>query len=117
MENITTIKQLAVDHRYYCSDHCWNSNYDTTEYETFSDFLGEFRDADIDYNLCFRWDIYSEDSVTGEYKMLVCIMQQRKGKYTPIIINKVTDDDVPNIIEWLTPHREYLKSIWEPFKF
>lgn len=116
-----TLKDLAVDHNYYCNLGNYHSNESLTEYETFSEFLDEYEDADIDYNLIFRWDVKKiEDDVDelpeghSGYKMEVFIMQQRRGNFVPNLIKEVTEKDVSDIVKLLKKHRDYLNEIWSP---
>ena len=51
------LKDLAIDHDYYASDSNYYSNDATGHYNTWADFYEEFKDADIDMNLVYRWDI------------------------------------------------------------
>ena len=114
MENkILTLKDLAVEHDYYCSDNIYYSNEAQSTHETFNDFMSEMGQSDIDMNLCFRWDINQYDD--GTYRMQISIMHQRKGRYWPNHIEKITEEDVPNIIAYLKPHLEKLKQLWTPF--
>lgn len=113
MEKITTIKQLAVKHDYYCQESNYYSNEAHTSFNTFSDFYKEMGQSDVDMNLCFRWDV--KDNEDGTFSMLVCIMHQRKGRYWPNEINIVTDKDVPLILKYLKPHNDKLKQLWLPF--
>jgi hypothetical protein len=119
MKNITTLKDLAVNHSYYCNLANYYSNSALLTYDNFEQFLEEWGDADMDYNLCFRWDVKESENDNGEmlgtYKMEVFIMGQRKGKFTPIFIEQVLESDVPAIVKYLTPYAQYLKDLWKPF--
>lgn len=112
MKNIT-LDRLAIKHDYYCCEQNYYSREAYTSYKTFTDFINEMGESDIDMNLVFRWDIKKYDE--GHYCMLICIMHQRKGRYWPQEIEKVTEEDVPGIIKYLTPHLDKLKQIWKPF--
>ena len=114
-----TLKDLAIDHEYYCSDSNYYSNDASLSYETFKEFLDEFEDRDVDLNLVFRWDLKLNDydNEYGGYYMEIFQMQQRKGIFTPIMITDFTEDDISSFIEYITPHLDKLKNIWEPFKF
>lgn len=115
MKNLT-LKDLAVKHDYYASDSNYYSNDAANHYNTWADFYKEFHDADIDYNLVFRWDI-DKDVDSGNYYMQVIIILQRKGIYMPIHINYVDDKDAMQIKEFMQPHMEKIKNIWQPFNF
>lgn len=131
-----TLKELAVDHPYYCSDSNYYSRDPSGKWQTFNDFYEEYKDADIDYNLIFRWDIKlydkiepkkSTDTVTiiyteqeladmakDRYYCEVFMIHQRKGIFAPHHIESITEDDVPKFIEIMTAHFERLKEMWEP---
>ena len=115
---MTTIKDLAIKHQYYCSDSNYYSNDCLYKHTSFRAFLSEIGDFDLDYNLVFRWDIKEktddEDEPTGEYYMEIFNMQQRRGRFVIIFIEKVTDKDVPDILKFLKPRFEHLKSLWQP---
>lgn len=110
---MTTLKELAIDHDYYASDSNYYSNDAGGKYNTWADFYEEFKDADIDMNLIYRWDITKREK-SERYYMQVVIIAQRKGIYMPIHIDYVDDKDVPQIKEFMKPHFEKLLSIWQP---
>ncbi|WOL24713.1 hypothetical protein [Vibrio phage PG216] len=114
-----TLAELAVDHPYYCADCNYYSREAGATYDTMKEFLDEFEDADVDYNLVFRWDVKpilddEHDKPTGEFYAEVFIMQQRKGIFAPFYIRSITEDDVPRFVEYLKPHKERLEEIWMP---
>ena len=106
-----TLKDLAVSHDYYCS-----ANAGVT-YQSWKSFIATAIDDDPDLNLCFRFDIglKNDEDETEGYCMQISRMQQRKGKYVPIIIEHVAEEDVPSIVEYLTVHFEKMKQLWQPF--
>ena len=61
-----TLKDLAVEHDYYCHDSNYYSNDAGGEWNTWSDFYKEYNDADIDMNLIFRYDVAKVDE-TDKY--------------------------------------------------
>ena len=107
------LKDLAIDHDYYASGSNYYSNYASGHYNTWADFYEEFKDADIDMNLVYRWDI-TEREKSKRYYMQVVIIAQRKGIYMPIHIDYVDEKDVPQIKEFMKPHFEKLLRIWNP---
>lgn len=111
-----TIKfeDLLTKHSYYCSESNYYSNDASVKYKTWDNFLGEFSDSDMDYNLCFRFDIHENDNNDGYYGEIF-MMQQRKGKFVPIMIETITEADTNSIIKWLSPRWNYLKKLWKPF--
>ena len=111
-----TLKELAIEHDYYCNESNYYSNEPTSSFDTFKDFYNEYQDADVDMNLVFRWDL-REYKDSGKYYMDIYIIQQRKGIYTPIHISSFGKSDISNFIKYIQPHIDKLKSIWKPFKF
>jgi len=114
-----TLKQLSMDHDYYCNNSNYYSNEAALEYRTWEEFYNEFGQADVDMNLCFRWDVKEiligeEETPTGRYCMYVYIMGQRKGKFVPVSIGSVLEENIPSITKYLGMHWEKLDSIWSP---
>ncbi len=107
-----TIKDLLVDHPFYC----YNGNYYSAgahqTFKTWNDFWTVYGNADNDYNLIFRWDILDDDH--GKYRMELFCMQQRKGKFVPIMIETIVEDDVKQIVKYLQKCKQHLLELWEP---
>lgn len=124
LTNIKSIKDLFVEHEYYCSDSVWNANgpnHGLKVYKTWEDFFDESKDLDKDYNLLFRWDVYEgmQDGIhgsEGEFYLALYFMQQRKGLFWPVIVEKVEDKHVQEIVVFLVERFEYLKTLWLPFQ-
>jgi len=110
---IMTLKDLSIEHDYYCADSNYYSNEAIMQYRTWPEFYDEMHNADIDMNLVFRWDIKKHEK-TESYWMEIFIIQQRKGIFLPVMIDRVFDEDVETIIEYLKPHFEKLNHLWEP---
>jgi hypothetical protein len=112
-------EDLIVEHPYYCSDSNYYSRDVACRYNKFKDFLIDWEDADLDYNHCFRFDIKQKENDLGdmldEYFGEIFFMLQRKGIFTPCLIENIYQEDEKSIIKFLTPHWEYTKKIWEPF--
>ena len=111
------LKDLAVDHDYYASDSNYYSNDASMKYNTWPEFNDEFHDADVDMNLCYRWDIHEyEEDIAGAkaYYMEIFMIHQRKGIYRPIHISRVFDKDAPSIIEYMEKHWDKIKRLWSP---
>lgn len=108
------ISDLAIEHDYYANDGNYYNKDAHGYYDSWREFYTSYKDADIDMNLAIRWDIYKCNGTKDEYYMQIIIILQRKGIYMPIVIGQVTDEDVPQIIEFLKPHYEKLISIWQP---
>lgn len=112
-----------VKHPYYCADGNYYSNDCVFEHRSWADFLLEMGDADLDYNLFFRFDWSEEDDDgnctfngdenyrNGVLKMY--IMQQRKGRFTICHVD-VCRADEQAVKEYLQPRLNYLKKLWEP---
>lgn len=111
-----TLKDLAIEHDYYCSDSNYYSNETSVRYDTFADFYEEFHDADVDMNLVFRWDLKMREA-SERYYMEIFQIKQRKGIFAPIYIKYFDEQDIPLFIKYITPHIEKLKNIWNPLAF
>lgn len=121
-----------IDHQYYCAEGNCYSNDCSQEYVMWTDFLREFGDADMDYNLLFRWD-WEPDGGDGGIKtteqrrayaeqfgmrdrawtLKIFWMGQRKGLFFSSLV-KVCKDDEPAVRKFLEPRAEHLRKIWEP---
>lgn len=108
-----TLQQLAIDHPYYCADNNYYSKDCFFDYDDWSVFFEEMGNADKDLNLLFRWDVEPKEEATGYYMQLF-FMQQRKGRFVCCQINNIQEINLPQIMEYLTRHYEYLQRIWEP---
>ena len=82
-------------------------------YGTVSDFLKEFAAHDPWLNLCVRWDVERDEDGAG-YHLRLAILQQRKGLFMPIWIDRVQETDLPPLLSFLNRHWEYLREIWKP---
>lgn len=113
-----------VNHPY----HCTTSNYYTSEdltnrHRTWAEFLAEFGDNDLDYNLVFRWDWqegadhdlpeYNGDDNYRHAELRINVFYQRKGYHSTQII-EVCRADEPAVIEFLRKRLAYLQELWEP---
>lgn len=102
------------DHSYYCDR---NGNGET--YDSLDDFLCEWQDSDMDYNMLFRWDWKEYDPYeypeNPEKKdtLFVFWIQQRKGRFYYCEV-KVAKDEEGQVKEFLKPRWEYMKAMWEP---
>lgn len=115
-----TIKDLSVEHDYYCSDNYFSNEW-STQWQNFWDFYEEFKDLDIDMNLVIRFDIYvNNDSVedeekSSEYELNIVMIHQRKWILAKHYIYNLVDDDVQNIENYLQLHFDKIKNNWKPF--
>lgn len=112
-----------AEHSYYCSEFNYYNNETTARYKTLGAFLEAEADADLDYNLVFRWDWhegegwelipYNGDDYyrNGEFK--VFFVGQRKGLFRSAVV-EVCRADEPAVIEYLRPRMQHLVELWEP---
>lgn len=114
MKKIKSLKDLAVDHPYYCSNSNYYSNDASVTLNTWKDFYTMYKNADVDMNLIFRWDLHLTEGYTDRYSMYIFIMHQRKGIFAPFIIKYVDETDLHEILEILNKHYEKIKELWEP---
>jgi hypothetical protein len=113
-----------VKHTYYCNE----GNYYAREsvgahYKSLASFLVEEGDADIDYNLVFRWDwVEGEDHDLPPYNgdvnyrsgvLKVFFMGQRKGLYRYATV-EVCRADEEGVIAYLSPRMGHLLQLWSP---
>jgi len=112
------LKQLAIDHPYYCHSTNYTNNDARMDFDTMSDFLEEFGDADVDMNLVFRFDVIEktdeDDEPLGLFKAEVFIMQQRKGNFVPCVIKSIMGDEVGPFVLYLEKHHQRLMEMWAP---
>lgn len=114
-----TLEKMAVNHDYYCSESNFYSNEPNQSFETMTEFLDQYEDADVDMNLCFRWDIHnrSEDEdgkKAGRYRAEIFIMMQRKGIFKPCQIEHVNEAEIPRFKKYLEKHWKTMLQIWTP---
>jgi hypothetical protein len=112
------LKDLAIDHPYYCNEGNYYSNEAQSTFDTMADFLDEMGDSDVDMNLVFRWDVRTAtdeyDNPTGNYSAEIFIMHQRKGRFWPMIIKKITEEEVGPFVDYLKKHWNRLNELWAP---
>lgn len=99
-----------VEHEYYCNLGNYYSNDCGEEYDTWEDFFEEWGDADLDFNLLFRWDWNPESN-----KLYLFYMLQRKGIYRYCSVN-IKEEDEQKIIDFLKPKWQHLKGLWSPLE-
>ena len=119
----STVSKLAIEHPYYCSDSNYYSNEPSQRYKTVNDFLEAWNshlkdDSLIDMNLIFRFDVHQNrddnDDLTDGYWAEVFIIQQRKGIFVPINIEKYESSDDEKFEDVLKRHWIKLKELWNP---
>lgn len=71
-----------TNHSYYCSDTNYYSDEASLEFDSVTEFLDGFEDADVDMNLCFRFDIGERnvDSDIEDYGKLYAEFFKNKFK-------------------------------------
>jgi hypothetical protein len=112
-----TLQELAnAGHPYYCHDNNYYSNEAAQRYKTFKQFIEEWADADKDYNLLFRWDVTlrDEDKPEKGYSFSAFYILQRKGIFMPITVDKITEEDVPTLMKFISGYWDIMKKIWQP---
>lgn len=112
-----TLKQLAEateQHPYYCHDSNFYSREAYQEWDTWADFYEEYKDADIDMNLIFRFDLKQHEGQESYY-LKVYFIRQRKGIFMPELINIVEEKDAQTVSELLQQHFETMQKLWLPF--
>jgi hypothetical protein len=73
---------------------------------------------DHDLHYCFRYDIENKineetgEVIKNEFKLLLFIVEQKKGNYIPVIIESITKEDMPEIEKYLKDCWEYTKNQW-----
>ena len=119
----------GTNHSYYCSENNYyvgnskGENFGRCEYETWKDFRDEWlrpdgESIDIDYNLCFRFDIIqkrdpdTDDSLDG-FELWLFFILQRKGIYRPVWIKNIYEKDMPYIYNFLKMQFEYMENQWK----
>jgi hypothetical protein len=108
-----------IDHPYYCNEGNYFSRACGSYFKSWADFLTEWGDADIDYNLLFRFDwvegedhelpVFNGDEHYRNGRLKIFWMGQRKGIYQFSIVD-VCRADEPDVIAFLRPRWEHLKG-------
>jgi hypothetical protein len=115
-----------IEHAYYCNE----GNYYASgaeklgnHFKSWAAFAAEFGDADMDYNLLFRFDwVEGEDEGAEDFNgdvnyrnghFKVFWMGQRKGLYRWDVV-EVCRADEPAVIAFLRPRWEHLRGLWAP---
>jgi len=114
-----------VDHPYYCREEAWNSGESAHHYDMWAGFEDEFKEADLDMNLLFRFDwVEGPDNGAGNFNGDVYYrngifkafwMGQRKGYFWCNTVS-VCRADEPAVIAFLQPRLDYLTRLWEPLQ-
>lgn len=95
---------LAVNHPYYAgAEETWDN---------MTDFLDEYEKADLDYNLCIRWDV--RESSVGKHGGTVVIFHQRKDYTIGHEIKTITEKEMVRFRSYIEKHWNHLNLMWEP---
>lgn len=117
------LKDLAVEHSYYCSESNYYSSKSSLSFSTMTEFLNEFESSDIDLNLCFRWDVKdvsesceNEEAKGVRYNAEVFLILQRKGIFLPCTIDSIVQEEVERFVKYITNHKKHLDDLWDPIR-
>lgn len=111
IETIRQLKELSDKHSYYCSKESYFDLGFETSYDYWKDFLDEFKELNLDFNLVFRWDCYTYDD--NIFKLSLFLVHQRKGRFVPITIENVYNSDVEEILEFIGKSKKHLLNLWK----
>lgn len=110
-------------HDYYCNEGNFYSNDCGAHYKRLSEFLEAEGEADLDYNLVFRWDwVEGEDcgaqGFNGDVNyrnglLKVFFMGQRKGLFRFATV-EVCRADEGAVKEYLEPRFKHMMELWSP---
>lgn len=109
-------KDLLIEHDYYCADTNFYDIEAGAEWNCFDEFLDVYSDLSSDLNFVFRWDLREKKEEKGKYVLEIFMVFQRKGFFSPHIIDNITEADFEKIKEFLQPRFEKLLKMWLPFK-
>lgn len=104
---------LLVKHPYYCTE---GNYYDNNCHYTFESWNScNWRNADEDYNLLYRWDWKpaDEDEDDKRATLRLYFMQQRKARAVSVYV-RVTDADEPAVKAWLEERWAHMLRLWAP---
>lgn len=115
------LKLKKTNHPYYCEMY---STQFLQEYDNWDEFKNAFNLETIDHdmNYIIRFDLYKydidENGIKRDdyYVLKLFYMQQRRGRYVPVIVNNIEEKDIKEINEYLKDCYEYTKKLWEEFK-
>jgi hypothetical protein len=110
-----------TNHPYYCSGGNYYSNEPNEAFESVTGFLDEYENADVDLNLCFRFDIKKREEddedakENGMYYAEFFLILQRKGIFKPIYCRSYNPEtESERLQQYLKKHWETVKSLWIP---
>lgn len=110
----TTLHLWDSEHDYMGPEGSFFENGWHTEMDSFAEFLAESEVEILHYNLLYRWDWRKDHGENeDEERLELFFVMQRKGLTFSFSI-KVTEDDEPAVLKWLTPRAQYIAKLWEP---
>lgn len=95
------------EHPYYMNEGCFYESGNLRYYKSWKEFIYDWGKNDIDYNRVHRWDFNEKRTEISFYYVM-----QRKA-YTYSCHVKITEKDHDAIREFLKPHAELNKKLWE----
>lgn len=114
-----------ADHPYYCNDGNYYSNDTGQHFKSWAEFAAAEGDADLDYNLVFRWDWregedwgatdYAGDDNYRNGLLAIYIIGQRKGVFRHVHV-EVCRADEPAVIAYLQPRWKNMCELWAPLE-
>lgn len=119
-----SLELKPTEHSYYCSESNYyvngHNNFGRNECADWHDFKVDWigndaMELDDDYNHLFRFDIIENEDKPGEFKLLLFFILQRKGIFRPVVIHRITQEDMPEIEAFLSQRWQYMKSQWREF--
>lgn len=96
-------------HSYYCAEDNYFGGQCHSEFRSWQAFLEEEGNADLDYNLLFRWDWDRKEKT-----LTLFWVGQRKGLFRSTTINAMHPDEEPSVRAWLEWRWHHLQSLWAP---
>lgn len=115
-----------VEHPYYCNeDHHFGTGSASyadmhPKHRSWDEFMSNMGDADMDYNLLFRWDWEEPEERPEErddnYRdgtLKLTYFAQRKGFHIQHEI-EVCRADEPLVVAFLQEHLQHMMKLWAP---
>ena len=109
------LDELCIKHPYYLDTENLFSDQPSLVYDNWLSFCPEWRHADVDMNLVFRWDMFMPCEDYPFYRLRLGIIQQRKGIYQGVTVNNLTEQDKVDIVSYLNMHYIRNTQNWLPF--
>ena len=98
-----------VSHPYYCS-----APPDHKQYQSVSEFLLEFGDADPDRHYLVRWDWLDSTDPNNEIdndELVLHFLLQSKTVLLTVVVN-VKKSDQDTVRDYLNQQHDYVKQVW-----